>query len=144
MADIDVTLKPEDISVTHIFHQSIRDLKSYSVSFLRLLHDTLTGDVTNDYRRVDHLKPAIIRDMCRTLTHGSSVADTSAKAEMHVRVIQFLLAADDPVLIYDLRANKGVTKTKPKIHFGLNVNASNVDVYLLQTRHILTFRTVYF
>ena len=59
------------------------------------------------YNQVDHLKSAIIRDMWRMLTQDSSVAETSAEAEVYVRVIQFLLAAHYPELIYDLRAHIG-------------------------------------
>ena len=50
--------------------------------------------------------------MWRTLTKDSSAAETSAEVEVDIKVIEFLLAADDPVLIYDLRANNGCHKNQ--------------------------------
>ena len=42
--------------------------------------------------------------MWTKLTQDPSVAETSAEVEVDIKVIEVLLAADDPVLIFDLRA----------------------------------------
>ena len=50
--------------------------------------------------------------MWMKLTQDPSAAETSAEVEVDIKVIEVLLAADDPVLIYDLRANNGRHKNK--------------------------------
>ena len=50
--------------------------------------------------------------MWMKLTQDPSAADTSAEVEVDIKVIEVLLAADDPVLIFDLRANNGYHKNK--------------------------------
>ena len=80
---------------------------------------TMRCEFIERYNRVDHLKPAIIHDMWRILTKDSTAAETSAEAEVDVRVIEVLLAADDSQL-----TTMDDTRTWPTIHFGMNSNAS--------------------
>ena len=68
--------------------------------------------------------------MWMKLTQDPSAAETSAEVEVDVRVIEVVLAADDPQLIYDLRATMGVTRRKPTIYFGMNSNVSLMNSQL--------------
>ncbi|VDI23114.1 Hypothetical predicted protein [Mytilus galloprovincialis] len=56
------------------------------------------------------LKPAVLRDMYRFLTNDDTASESSLQENVDIRVIESIMDADDPDLLYDLRKHNGNPK----------------------------------
>ena len=87
--------------------QDISIMNSIKSNMEKYATRSMRRDFIETYAKVTNDKPAILRSMYRYLTGYSFASENKAEEAVDFRVAKFLLNADDPKLIIDLRKNNG-------------------------------------